>query len=346
MVVSATSTPSALAPFTVPSQRVAGIDCGTNSIRLLIADVPGTDGSSLSDITRQMEIVYLGQGVDATGHFAPEALERTLNQVDIYARLCREAGVTSIRFAATSATRDAANRAEFLDGVMARLGVRPQVLTGAQEAQTSFSGAISALSSPTSPVLLIDLGGGSTELVLGHADGSVIASRSMDIGSVRMRERHLRHDPPTPTELENARADIRAALDEAEKHVPLGKAEQVVGVAGTVTSVTATWLGLDTYDSAAVHGTAMPLASIEKVTDWFIHAPLEERAALGFMHPGRAPVIGAGALVWQEVVRRIAERRAAAGRPLATITTSEHDILDGLALWAAREPQPPARPTV
>ena len=344
MLVSDTSTPTAPAAPVLPSRRVAGIDCGTNSIRLLIADVPGVDGSSLSDITRHMEIVYLGQGVDATGHFAPEALERTLKQVEIYARMCQQAGVTSIRFAATSATRDASNRADFLDGVMARLGVRPQVLTGTQEAQTSFSGAISALSSPASPVLLIDLGGGSTELVLGRADGSVLASYSMDIGSVRMRERHLRHDPPTPAGLESARADIRAALDEAEKHVSFGQAEQVVGVAGTVTSVTATWLGLDTYDSQAVHGTAMPLADIDTVTDWFIHAPLEERAALGFMHPGRAPVIGAGALVWQEVVRRIAERRSAAGRPLATITTSEHDILDGLALWAAREPQPPARP--
>ncbi|WP_308663118.1 Ppx/GppA phosphatase family protein [Actinobaculum massiliense] len=352
--------------------RVAGIDCGTNSIRLLIADITGT--APLQDVVRTMDIVYLGQGVDERGEFAAEALERTLAAVDEYAKLCEANGVESIRFAATSATRDARNRDIFLDGVQRRLGIRPQVLSGEREAQTSFAGAISALPAEgETPILAVDLGGGSTELVLGTREGEVLSEFSMNVGSVRMRERHLHSDPPLPAEVEAARMDVRRALDEAEQYVDLGAAREVVGLAGTVTSVTAKWLELDAYEPERIHGTRMPIEDILAVTEWFIHSPRSEREALGFMHPGRVPMIPSGALVWQEVVNRVAQRvaeRAAAevavgdgvpaegvpaehvlaegvhavGAPaLSTVTTSEHDILDGLALWAAREPQKPAR---
>lgn len=322
--------------------RVAGIDCGTNSIRLLIADA---EGGRLTDVVRTMEIVRLGQDVDKTGRFAPEAIERTFTMTSEYAQLCREHGVRSIRFAATSATRDASNREEFLAGILERLGVPVQILSGDEEARTSFAGAASVLSGAVAddaPMLAVDLGGGSTELVLGTIDDGVQASFSMDIGSVRMHERHLRADPPTPAQIEAARADIRAALDEAERHVPIGQARELIGLAGTVTSVTAKHLGLEAYDSSRVHGSRMTLAEIEETTNWFLHSPVATIRELGFMHPRRADVIGAGALVWQEVAARVALRMAEAGHPLREAITSEHDILDGLALWAAAEPQPPA----
>lgn len=323
--------------------RVAGIDCGTNSIRLLIADVEATGAVRLRDVVRTMTIVRLGQGVDRTHRFAPDALERTLTAVDDFAAQCRAARVDSIRFAATSATRDAENRDEFLDGVEARLGVRPQVLSGAEEAATSFAGALSAMPAGVeSPVIAVDLGGGSTELVLGDmVTGEVLASHSMNVGSVRMRERHLRHDPPTEVEVAAARADINAALDEAEQHVPFGAARGAVGLAGTVTSVTARFLGLSQYDADRIHGTALTPGEIAAQTAWFVAASRPERAALGFLAPGRIDVIGSGALVWQEVVAWLASRMHDTGHPLEHVVTSEHDILDGLALWAAREPQSP-----
>lgn len=320
--------------------RVAGIDCGTNSIRLLIADV--VDGV-VTDVVREMEIVRLGQGVDRTGRFADEALERTLAAVDMYAAKIAAHNVESIRFAATSATRDAANRQIFIDGVRARLGVEPQVLSGEEEARASFAGAISVLDAAPAPILAVDLGGGSTELVLGEADGTIISAFSMDVGSVRMRERRLHSNPPTAKEIAAARADIRAALDEAERYVDLGAPATLVGLAGTITSVTAVALGLETYDSAAIHGTHVDAAMIESVTQWFVDSSADERAALGFMHPGRVDVIGAGALVWQEVARRVRQRTADAGHEVTGAVTSEHDILDGLALWAAAEPQSPSQ---
>lgn len=320
--------------------RVAGIDCGTNSIRLLIAEA---DVSGLRDIVRTMEIVRLGQGVDKTGEFAPIALERTLSMVDEYGRLCREYGVSSIRFAATSATRDVHNRDIFLDGVRECLGVDVQVLSGEEEARTSFAGAASVLGDYTSgPVIAVDLGGGSTEIILGDMRGGVSAAYSMDIGSVRIHERHLRSNPPTPTEIEGARRDIRAALDEAERHVPFGQARDVIGLAGTVTSVTAKFLGLDEYDSSAVHGTRMSLGEIERTCEWFFRSPTTDIAALGYMHPGRVDVIGSGALIWSEVIARLAERIREACKDFMGAITSEHDILDGLALWAYTEPQAPA----
>lgn len=317
--------------------RVAGIDCGTNSIRLLIADVPGVSGA-LDDVVRSMEVVRLGQGVDKTGKFDDVALTRTFAVVEEYAALCATHGVTSIRFAATSATRDAENRQIFIDGVRERLGVTPQVLSGEEEAHASFSGAISVLSNQPSPILAIDLGGGSTELVLGDAAGNVMQAFSMNVGCVRMRERHF-GDEPSAEQIAAARSDVRAALDEAEGHVDLSLPRTVIGLAGSVTTITALALNLSEYDPQRIHGAELSLDQVNDACNWLIEASPAERAALGFMHPGRVDVIGAGALVWQEVIARIAQRRAAASNPLNTVITSEHDILDGIALWAGRDPQ-------
>ena len=321
--------------------RVAGIDCGTNSIRLLIADVPG-EGAPLADVVREMHVVRLGQGVDRTGQFAPDALARTLERVSDYAEKCRAHGVESIRFAATSATRDASNREEFLSGVRERLGVPVQILSGDDEARTSFVGASSALGvSAPSPVIVVDLGGGSTEIVLGDIEDGVIAAHSMNVGCVRMHERHLASDPATPDEVAAARADVNRALDAAENDVDFGRAEGLVGLAGSVTTLTAKALGLTTYDPARIHGAELPVAEVIETCEWFIASERAERDALGFMHPGRSDVMASGALVWEEVVRRVALRVAERGGELASVTTSEHDILDGMALWAARDPQRP-----
>lgn len=294
----------------------------------------------LDDVSRRMEVVRLGQGVDRTGMFDPDALARTLKVIGEYGDECRAAGVESIRFAATSATRDASNRQVFIDGVRERLGIEPQVLSGIDEATTSFAGAVSVVDeSAPSPLIAVDLGGGSTEIALGTTAGEVISSWSMDVGCVRMRERHLVSDPLTDAQIAAARADVRAALDAAEQHVDLGSARGLIGLAGTVTTITAHALGLTEYDPDRIHGAEIALDDVRASCDWFISSTAEQRSALGFMHPGRVDVIHAGALVWREVVDRIALRMSEAGHPLTHVMTSEHDILDGLALWAAREPQ-------
>ncbi|MDY6143775.1 MAG: Ppx/GppA phosphatase family protein [Arcanobacterium sp.] len=334
--------------------RVAGIDCGTNSIRLLIADVPGANGAALDDIVRRMEIVRLGEGVDRTGRFDPDALQRTLDVVSDYAAQCDRYGVEAIRFVATSASRDASNRDVFIAGVRERLGVDPRVISGNDEARFSFRGAISALGSellgstagagsggdavPVGDerlILTVDLGGGSTELALGRPDGQVVASYSMDVGSVRMRERHLHSDPVTDAEIIAARADVNALLDAAEQQIDLSSPHVLVGLAGTVTTVTAQALGLESYVPERIHGTRLTWPQIDEVCEWFLRASLGGRRALGFMHPGRADVIHAGALVWQQVVRRVVERTAHTQHPIMEAVTSEHDILDGVTLWAA-----------
>ncbi|MFT0846246.1 Ppx/GppA phosphatase family protein [Actinomycetaceae bacterium L2_0104] len=321
--------------------RVAGIDCGTNSIRLLIADVPGRDGA-LDDVVRLMNVVRLGQGVDRTGQFAPDALARTLAMTEEYAALCKLHGVESIRFAATSATRDASNRDEFLQGVRDLLGVPVQVLTGDEEASTSFAGASSVMAKDgPSPIIAVDLGGGSTELVLGDIDSGVISEFSMNVGCVRMHERHLSSDPATPEQIAAARADVNAALDEAEEHIDFGSTEGLVGLAGTITTLTARAIGLKEYDAARIHGTSLTPARVTENCEWFIHSRKAERDALGFMHPGRSDVMSAGTLVWEEVVKRVAQRMSERGKSLDSVVTSEHDILDGMALWAASEPQRP-----
>ncbi|MFF1529885.1 exopolyphosphatase [Cellulomonas sp. NPDC058312] len=314
--------------------RVAAIDCGTNSIRLLVADVD-PDAGTLTDLDRRMEVVRLGQGVDRTGRIAPEAMARTLDATRRYAAICRELGVEAVRFVATSASRDAENRDEFVAGVREALGVEPEVIGGVEEAQLSFRGATGVLGADhRAPYLVVDLGGGSTEVVLGELTPE--AAYSMDVGCVRITERHLRSDPPTADEVAAAEADVRAALDVAAQHVPLGRAATLVGLAGTVTTVTAHALDLPAYDPAAIDGAVLPVDAVVAACDDLLTRDRESRAALGFMHPGRVDVIGAGALVWRAVVERVRAEVAAAGGELTEVVTSEHDILDGIA-WSVAE---------
>lgn len=312
--------------------RVAAIDCGTNSIRLLVADVDAA--GNLTELDRRMEVVRLGQGVDRTGELAPEALARTLEATRQYAAAIEAAGAQRVRFVATSATRDARNRDEFFDGVRAALGVDVEVITGAEEAQLSFRGATGAVAEAhAGPFLVVDLGGGSTELVLGT--GSVDASVSMDVGSVRMTERHLHSDPPSAAEIAAARADVRAHLDDAARAVPLAKTATLVGLAGSITTVTAHALGLSEYQRERVNQAELPVRAVLDSCAALIEAPRAERTAMGFLHPGRVDVIAAGALVWSEVITRVAADVAAAGGSLTSVVTSEHDILDGIALSMA-----------
>jgi exopolyphosphatase/guanosine-5'-triphosphate,3'-diphosphate pyrophosphatase len=306
--------------------RVAAIDCGTNSIRLLIADLDASAGT-LVDVDRRMEVVRLGQGVDRTGEIAPEAMARTLEATARYAELGKAAGVSAVRFVATSASRDARNATEFVDGVQAILGVVPEVVAGSEEAALSFTGATGGLAPGGGPYLVVDLGGGSTEVVLGES-GSVEAALSVDIGCVRLTERHLRSDPPTADELAAALVDIDAALNRVAEQVPLALARTLVGVAGTVTTITAHALGLEKYDSEAIHGATLPVDRVLAACDELIAMPRAERAALGFMHPGRVDVIGAGALIWRRLVERVS-----ALAPVTEVVASEHDILDGIA-WS------------
>ncbi|UFU03827.1 Ppx/GppA family phosphatase [Ruania suaedae] len=309
--------------------RVAAIDCGTNSIRLLIAD---RSAGVLSDVLRRMEVVRLGQGVDRTGEFDPIALERTLEATGRYAELCREHGVEAVRFVATSATRDARNRQVFIDGVRDALGVEVEVITGHEEAALSFAGAVSILDgSAPADRLVVDIGGGSTELVLGAGE-TPDASISLDIGCVRMTERHLHEDPPTQAQIAAAAADVRAALDEAAEVVPLVRVGTIVGVAGSVTTVTAHALGLPSYQPDRINDSRLPIEKVRAACADLLAMPRADREALGFMHPGRVDVIGGGALIWAEVLARVAAEVESAGGDLTEAVTSEHDILDGIAL--------------
>lgn len=313
--------------------RVGAIDCGTNSIRLLVADLDVATGA-LVDVTRETRIVRLGHGVDATGVIAPEAMARTLAAATDYARACRDAGCTAVRFVATSASRDARNAGEFVAGVQAAFaafGTTPEVISGEEEAALSFRGATAALraSGRPSPYLVVDIGGGSTELVRGG--GGVEQSRSVDIGCVRLTERHLAGDPPTAAEVARAEADVTAALDDAARTVDLSGIGTLVGLAGSVTTVTARALRLPAYDPVAIDGAAIAVADVERSCSDLLAMPRGARVAEPYMHPGRVDVIGAGALVWRAVVRRVAQ---ASG--VTHATTSEHDILDGIA-WSAAE---------
>jgi exopolyphosphatase / guanosine-5'-triphosphate,3'-diphosphate pyrophosphatase len=313
----------------VTSSRVAAIDCGTNSIRLLVADVDAA--GNLTELDRRMEVVRLGQGVDRTGELAPEALERTLAATRGYAAAIEAAGAGKVRFVATSATRDARNRDAFFGGVRDALGVDVEVITGGEEAELSFRGATSAVAAAhAGPFLVVDLGGGSTELV--HGTDSVEASVSMDIGSVRMTERHLHSDPPSDAEIEAARADVRAHLDDAARVVPLAKTTTLVGLAGSITTVTAHALGLTEYRHERVNHAELPVATVLASCAALLAAPRAERTAMGFLHPGRVDVIAAGALVWSEVIMRVVADVEAGGGSLTSVVASEHDILDGIAL--------------
>ncbi|WP_024757835.1 Ppx/GppA phosphatase family protein [Streptomyces exfoliatus] len=302
--------------------RVAGIDCGTNSIRLLVADIHPETGD-LVELDRRMTIVRLGQGVDKTGRLAPEALERTFAACRAYAEVIKELGAERLRFVATSASRDAENRDEFVNGVVEILGVEPEVITGDQEAAFSFTGATGELHGDDRR-LVVDIGGGSTEFVTGNKH--VEAARSVDIGCVRLTERHVRHDPPTAEEVAAIRADVRAALDLAAETVPIGSAETLVGLAGSVTTVAAIALGLAEYDSEKIHHSRISAAQVAEVTDRLLASTHDERAAIPVIHPGRVDVIIAGALVLREIVERVGA---------SEVVVSEHDILDGIALSVA-----------
>lgn len=312
--------------------RVAAIDCGTNSIRLLIADAR-TDESGrtvLRDVVREMRIVRLGQGVDATGWLAEAALKRTFAAADEYAALIEHHGADRVRFVATSATRDAGNRDVFVAGIRSRLGVEPEVVSGDEEAALSFRGALNAAAEldPADRVLVVDLGGGSTECVLG-TPREVIAARSVDVGCVRMTERHLGSNPPTEEQQARVLRDVDEAMDVVARTVPLERTTRLVGVAGTVTTVTAMALGLEHYDPERINGTVLEIPDVTRACRELTAMTREQRAALRFMHEGRVDVIGAGALVWRRVVERVA--RATDGR-VRTVTASEHDILDGIGL--------------
>ncbi len=307
--------------------RVAAIDCGTNSIRLLVADADPATGA-LVDLDRRMTIVRLGQDVDRTGRLAPEALERTFAACREYAEAIKEHGAEHVRFVATSASRDAENRDEFVRGVLDILGVEPEVITGAQEAEFSFTGATKELTGRDDlarPYLVVDIGGGSTEFVVGADE--VEAAHSVDVGCVRMTERHLVRngvvaDPPTREQFAAVRADVEAALDLAERTVPLRKARTLVGLAGSVTTVAAIALGLDTYDWRAIHHARIPYDQVKAVAERLMSATHAERAAIPVMHPGRVDVIASGALVLLAIMDRIGAEE---------VVVSEHDILDGIA---------------
>ena len=333
--------------------RVAAIDCGTNTIRLLIAEADRDDSwrPRLEVLRRRNEIVRLGQGVDRTGLLDPEALERTLAAVASYAADCTELGVAPggdvRRFVATSATRDARNREDFVAGVRRLLGIDPEVVSGQEEARLSFTGSLlgagedegtpGAGECASAPRLVVDLGGGSTELVLGVDEPS--AAISLDTGSVRITERFL-VGGVTPESEAAARAEVRGLLDEAERVVDLSAPGRLVGLAGTITTVTAHALDLQSFDPQALNGAELSPQAVLASCEAIIHSTPEQRASWGYLAPGRRDVIAAGALVWSEVVTRVMERTTAAGRPLKRVTTSLYDILDGIALSLVPEPEP------
>ncbi len=297
--------------------RVAAVDCGTNSIRLLVADL---DGRTKVDVHREMRVVRLGEGVDRTGTLSPQALERTRVALVDYAATCAELGVERTRMVATSATRDASNRRAFVDLVTGVLGVEPEVVSGAEEAALSFRGATAALDPGDGPFLVMDIGGGSTEFVLGTSE--VDAALSVDVGCVRLTERHLRDDPPIAEQVAAARADVDEALTRVLSVVPTDQARTALGLAGSVTTVAALALGLSSYQAEAIHLSRISAEQVRRVTEELLAMTRAERAALPVMHPGRVDVIGGGALVLQRCVERLG---------LAEVLVSESDILDGIA---------------
>lgn len=370
--------------------RVAAIDCGTNTIRLLIADARASSGGAvrLVPLVRLNEIVRLGQGVDRTGRLDEAALERTLAVVGDYAGRCRELGAQSVRFVATSATRDASNRAVFVEGVRELLGVEPEVVSGQEEARLSFAGSLlgadgggafpgadaghaagpagpeAATAGPEAAAvgptglgdaagpeadirpdaagtrrLVTDLGGGSTELVLGV--DAPAAAYSMNTGSVRVTERYLA-DGVTPASEAAARDHVRALLDRAGAVVDLGAARELVGLAGTITTVTAHALGLESFEPEAIDGARLDVGTALASCEAIVHSTAAERESWGYLRPGRRDVIAAGALVWSEVIARVAEATAAHGHRLTHTVTSLHDILDGIALSLVRPVGGPA----
>ena len=303
------------------TRRVAAVDCGTNSLRLLVADVD-LARTELTDVGRRMEIVRLGQGVDQTGRLAPEALARTVAVLRDYADVITATAARSVRMVATSATRDASNTAEFTRQVKETLGVAPEVLTGSEEAMLSFTGATTELAvTHGGPFLVVDIGGGSTEFVLGEP---AVHAISVDIGCVRMTERHLHGDPPSRAEIAAATADIDTALDTVAAAIPVRQARTLIGLAGSVTTVAGIAMGLPAYDPARIHHSRVSAAGVHEVARRLLAQTRAERAAIGVMHPGRVDVIGGGALILDRIMERFG---------CGEVLVSEHDILDGIA-WS------------
>ena len=302
-------------------KRVAALDCGTNSIRLLIAE-ENPEASTFTEISRKMSIVKLGEGVDRNKAFLPDAISRTLAALKVFAADISEAKVEQVRFCATSATRDAQNRDEFLIPVAQILGISPEVISGEEEARLSFKGATQVLDKASGPFLVVDIGGGSTEFVLGsdHVD----AARSVNIGCVRMSERHFKNDPPTQSEIEGARVDIKNAIALAAEVVPIKSAKTLVAVAGTATTVAAAALNLEKYDSELIHLAKISAIETRRVSNGLLSLNRQGRSDLGYMHPGRVDVIAAGSLVLAEIIE-------ATG--LESFVASENDILDGM-VWS------------
>lgn len=309
---------------------VGAVDCGTNSIRLYIAHA-GPDGRPV-EVYRTMRIVRLGQGVDATGRLAPEAIERTRAALADYVAVMTEHGVSRVRMVATSATRDAGNRDDFFDMTADLLGTvmpgaRAEVISGEEEAYLSFRGAVGELDPAAGPFVVTDLGGGSTEVVLGDAGRGVQAAYSADIGCVRLTERDLPSDPPTAAERASAAAFAREEFGKAFAAVDVSSARLWVGVAGTITTISALYHGLDEYDPQRIHLSRVPLAGVREVCERLLAMPRAERAKFGPLEPGRVDVIGGGALVTLELARVLEEQAG-----ITELVASEHDILDGIAM--------------
>jgi exopolyphosphatase / guanosine-5'-triphosphate,3'-diphosphate pyrophosphatase len=313
------------------TRRVAAVDCGTNSLRLLVADVD-PDRAELTDVARRMEIVRLGQGVDKTGRLAPEALDRTTGVLRDYADIIAGCAARAVRMVATSATRDASNAAEFSHRVKEVMGVVPEVLTGSEEAMLSFTGATAELATTYGgPFLVADIGGGSTEFVLGATSprgDDPPRTISVNVGCVRMTERHLHGDPPTSREISSATADIDAALDAVTAAMPVRQARTLIGLAGSVTTVAAIAMGLPAYDAARIHHARVLAADVHGVSRDLLAQTRAARAAIGVMHPGRVDVIGGGALILDRIMQRFG---------FSEVLVSEHDILDGIAWSLARD---------
>ncbi|ODQ83648.1 exopolyphosphatase [Dietzia alimentaria] len=314
--------------------RVGAVDCGTNSIRLLVAEgVPGEAG--LTDVTREMRIIRLGEGVDATGRLSDGALSRCRTALTDYTATMAKLGVQSVRMVATSATRDARNKDEFF-GMTAEVlgrhfsGAQAEVISGQTEAELTFAGGVVDLDPREGPFVVADLGGGSTEIVVGeYADDAelrILGAQSLDIGCVRITERTLHSDPPSSGEVSEARRVIAEALESAAG-LPLGRGKRFVGVAGTFTTLSAVAQGMAEYDSAALHNSVISLEQMREVCARLLASTVSERRGLGPMHPGRADVIGGGALVAAALCELMADRAG-----ITEITVSEKDILDGIAM--------------
>lgn len=298
---------------------VAAIDCGTNAIRLLVS---GTSSSGVSqDLVREMRTVRLGEGVDRTGEFSLQALERTFVACREYAEILDQFKVKKLRFIATSASRDVSNRFDFFQGVESILGITPEVITGFEEAELSYLGAVSGFDpEPQQPILVADIGGGSTEFVMRESP-TTFSAQSINVGCVRLTERYLHSDPPTEEEIAPAIQAIHDALVQVRSQLPTHTAHTFIGLAGSVTTIAAMSLGLKEYNPIEIHGTILSIHQVELVTDQLIHMSRVNRAQLGFMHPGRVDVIGGGALVLRESMRVL---------NLSHVVVSEHDLLDGV----------------